>query len=68
MAKTLRTSDGDALDTLCFRFYGTLQGTVEAVYDANPGLAARPQPFPAGVDILMPDLEAPRAEVIRLWT
>ena len=33
MAKTLRTSDGDALDTLCFRFYGTLQGTVEAVYD-----------------------------------
>ncbi|MEK7893173.1 tail protein X [Burkholderia contaminans] len=68
MAKTLRTSDGDVLDTLCYRFYGMLQGTVEAVYDANPGLANRPQPFPSGVEILMPDLDAPRVESVQLWT
>ncbi|KWF94053.1 phage tail protein [Burkholderia diffusa] len=68
MAKTLRTSDGDVLDTLCYRYYGTLQGTVEAVYDANPGLAAMPQPFPAGVEILLPDLGAPRVESVQLWT
>ena len=65
MAKTLRTSDGDVLDTLC---YGTLQGTVEAVYDANPGLANQQQPFAAGVEILMPDLDAPRVESVQLWT
>lgn len=68
MAKTLRTSDGDVLDTLCIRYYGTLQGTVEAVYDANPGLAARPQPFPAGIEILLPDLDPPRVESVQLWT
>ncbi|WP_334009229.1 tail protein X [Burkholderia cepacia] len=68
MAKTLRTSDGDVLDTLCYRFYGALQGAVEAVYEANPGLANRPQPFPAGIEILMPDLDAPRAESVQLWT
>ncbi|HDV6325491.1 tail protein X [Burkholderia cenocepacia] len=68
MAKTLRTSDGDVLDTLCYRYYGTLQGTVEAVYDANPGLANQLQPFAAGVEILMPDLDAPRVESIQLWT
>ncbi|KWA25352.1 tail protein X [Burkholderia territorii] len=68
MAKTLRTSDGDVLDMLCYRYYGTLQGTVEAVYDANPGLAAMPQPFPAGVEIRLPDLDAPRVESVQLWT
>ncbi|WP_414451518.1 tail protein X [Burkholderia sp. 22PA0099] len=68
MAKILRTSDGDVLDTLCFRIYGTLRGTVEAVYDANPGLAAKPQPFSAGVEILMPDLDVQRVESVQLWT
>lgn len=68
MAKTLRTCDGDVLDTLCYRVYGSLQGTVEAVYEANPGLAAQPQPFPAGVEIVMPDLDMPRDEPIQLWT
>ncbi|KOR19302.1 tail protein X [Burkholderia cenocepacia] len=68
MAKTLRTSDGDVLDTLCYRYYGTLQGTVEAVYDANPGLANQRQPFVSGVEIVMPDLDAPRVESVQLWT
>nr|WP_244111078.1 tail protein X [Burkholderia gladioli] len=56
------------LDTLCYRVYVTLQGTVEAVYEANPGLAARPQPFASGVEIVMPDIEAPRDETVSLWT
>lgn len=36
---------GDILDTLCYAHYGTLKGTVEAVYEANPGLARELQPF-----------------------
>ncbi len=48
MATTCRTSDGDLLDTLCHRYYGHLNGSVEAVLDANQGLADEPQPFRAG--------------------
>ncbi|AVR10981.1 phage Tail Protein X [Burkholderia pseudomallei] len=68
MARTLRTSDGDVLDTLCHAAYGTLSGAVEAVYEANPGLAREPQPFRSGVLITLPDLDAPRDEPIQLWS
>ncbi|WP_244123132.1 tail protein X [Burkholderia gladioli] len=39
-----------------------------SVEEANPGLAARPQPFASGVEIVMPDIEAPRDETVSLWT
>ena len=68
MAMTIRTSDGDVLDVLCYRAYGTLAGTVEAVLDANPGLAARRQPYASGVEIFLPDLTPARDEPIQLWT
>jgi len=67
MATTCRTSDGDLLDTICNNFYGHLSGTVEAVLDANQGLADEPQPFRAGVLILLPALSAPVAEQVTLW-
>jgi phage tail protein X len=68
MAKTCRTSDGDRLYSLCHNVYGHLNGSVEAVLEANPGLAAEPQPFRAGLLILLPDLpQAASEEVIQLW-
>lgn len=67
MATTCRTSDGDMLDVICNNFYGHLNGSVEAVLDANQGLAAEPQPFRAGVVIVLPDLPAPAEEGISLW-
>lgn len=67
MAMTIRTCDGDVLDSLCHAHYGVVTGTVEAVYAANPGLAARPQPYAAGLLIALPDLPAPRADVVQLW-
>ncbi|OPG75671.1 phage tail protein [Pseudomonas ogarae] len=67
MATTCRTSDGDLLDTVCHHYYGHLNGTVEAVLAANQGLADEPQPFRAGVIILLPDLPAQTLEGIRLW-
>lgn len=67
MATTCRTSDGDLLDTLCQQYYGHLSGSVEAVLDANQGLADEPQPFRAGVQILLPDLLIQTDEVIQLW-
>ena len=66
MARTIRTSDGDRLDTLCFRYYGNLNGTVEAVLDANPGLAAVAQPFDAGVVIVLPDIDVTPEKPISL--
>ncbi|KTC44008.1 MAG: tail protein X [Pseudomonas sp.] len=67
MATTCRTSDGDVLDTLCQQYYGHLNGTVEAVLDANQGLADEPQPLRAGVLILLPDLPAPEQALVQLW-
>lgn len=67
MATTCRTSDGDLLDTICHDFYGHLTGSVEAVLDANQGLADEPQPYRAGVVITLPDLAAPVQEQVALW-
>lgn len=67
MAMTCRTSDGDLLDTLCYHAYGHLNGTVEAVLDANQGLANEPQPYRAGILIKLPDLPAPDDSEVMLW-
>ncbi|MCX4217961.1 tail protein X [Pseudomonas sp. MCal1] len=67
MATTCRTSDGDLLDTLCYHAYGHLEGTVEAVLDANQGLADEVQPYRAGIVIEFPDLPAPSNDGVMLW-
>ncbi|MFJ4388211.1 tail protein X [Pseudomonas soli] len=67
MAKTCTTSEGDLLDTLCQHYYGHLSGTVEAVLDANQGLADEAQPFRAGVRILLPELPTTTSETLQLW-
>lgn len=68
MATTIvRSSDGDLLDRLCYQRYGHLNGPVEAVLDANPGLAEEPQPLRAGVIIRLPELAAPADRSVRLW-
>lgn len=52
------TRDGERLDLICWRWYGTLDNrAVERVLDANPGLAARdPARLPAGVTIVLPEI------------
>jgi len=67
MATTCRTSDGDLLDTICHNYYGHLNGSVEAVLDANQGLADEEQPYRAGLLILLPYLPPPVAESVTLW-
>jgi phage tail protein X len=44
-----------------------LNGSVEAVLEANQGLADEPQPYRTGVVIVMPDLPSPTEEGISLW-
>ncbi|MEG0858967.1 MAG: tail protein X [Pseudomonas sp.] len=67
MATTCRTSEGDVLDTLCQHYYGHLNGSVEAVLNANQGLADEPQPFRAGVLIQLPQLVAASDATVQLW-
>jgi phage tail protein X len=55
------------LDTICHDFYGHLLGSVEAVLEANPGMAGEAQPFRDGVVIVLPDLPTAVEEVITLW-
>ena len=63
------TAEGDMLDAVCRLHYGSRTGAVEAVLDANPGLADRGPVLPAGVRIKLPELEeAPSSSgAVRLW-
>lgn len=67
MAMICRTADGDLLDTLCQHYYGHLNGSVEAVLDANQGLADEAQPFCAGVLIKLPGLIPASEALVQLW-
>ena len=69
MARTCRTLDGDKLYNICHNAYGHLNGSVEAVLKANPGLAAEPEPYRGGVLIVLPDLPlASDEQAVQLWS
>lgn len=64
---THRTSDGDMVDAISRAHYGTEAHTA-AIYDANPGLAARGPILPAGLLIVLPSVPRdPVEQPIRLW-
>lgn len=68
MAATYRTRDGDMLDAICHRHYGQSAGTVEAVLDANPGLADLGPVYASGIVIALPDIKpAAVSAPVRLW-
>ncbi len=63
-----RSKDGDVVDEVAFRYYGTLIGTVEAVLEANPGLADHGPVLSGGILITLPKIQGPVAqEPVRLW-
>ena len=65
---TYQTREGDMLDWICHKHYGRTGGAVEAVLEANPGLAELGQVYEVGVPITLPDLpSAPAEKTVRLW-
>lgn len=62
-----RTKDGDVLDLICRHHYGDAPHSVEAVHDANPGLAAHGPILPAGIVIDLPEAQPAEPQTIRLW-
>lgn len=67
---TYTTKDGDILDAICFKYYGTTaDGTVEKVLAANRQLAELDATFIAGTKIILPDLlPKENSENIKLWS
>lgn len=70
MSTTYLTSQGDTLDYICWKFYGQQSGAIEAVLEANPGLADLGTNIPQNTEITLPVLADPASEVqpIRLWS
>jgi phage tail protein X len=67
---TYKTRDGDIVDQIGWRHYGTQSAAMlRAVFKANPGLADHGAVLQAGVDIMLPDIEQPADEDngVALW-
>lgn len=68
MATQIRTLQAETVDALCWRHYGRTRGAVEAVLQANPGLASCGPILPQGILVLMPTLPAPATKTtVSLW-
>lgn len=63
---TLTTTDGDTIDEICHRHYGSTVPTT-AVIEANPHLLAYPVKLPAGLSITLPVVEQTAQRHTRLW-
>lgn len=64
------TRQGDTVDYICWRHYGSERGgTTEAVLEANIGLAERGTVLPAGLAVVLPAIAAPAKteKLIQLW-
>lgn len=65
---TLYTSkQGDMVDEICQAYYGRTSGAVEAVYEANNGLADLGPVLEAGVSIVLPDVPEPKTARATLY-
>ncbi len=66
---TYVTKDGDVLDAICWKYYGSTTGVVEKVLQANRHLAELGAIFSAGVKIILPDLtQEEETESVKLWS
>lgn len=66
---TYKTMDGDVLDQIAFRFYGTHEETTVLLYENNRDLAKVEQPFAAGIVIKLPPKPSAPVQTgqIKLW-
>jgi phage tail protein X len=59
---------GDTVDSLCWRYYGSTGSVVEKVYAANVGLASQGAILPHGYAVELPDItQAAVSETVSLW-
>ncbi len=66
---TYVTKDGDVLDAIYWKYYGSTTGVVEKVLEANRHLAELGAIFSAAVKIVLPDLaQEEETESVKLWS
>jgi phage tail protein X len=68
---TVRANQGDTLDAICYRAFGRTAGVVEAVMDANRGLADLGAILPIGTPVTLPEPDQAAQHTIdqvQLWT
>ncbi|MBU2708813.1 tail protein X [Zooshikella marina] len=63
------TQQNDMLDAICHQYYQGDITTLDAVLDANPGIAKHGAQLPAGLVIELPDIhiEAVKDQRMTLW-
>lgn len=69
MTTTYITREGDSVDFIAWKFYGsTANQVVEAVLAANRGLADNGPVLPAGLSVALPEIAAPsKTKGVKLW-
>lgn len=69
MSQTYVSSEGDTVDFIAWKFYGTQGGrVVEQVLEANKGLADFGPELPAGTEVVLPDINTSKDLAgVRLW-
>ena len=67
--KSIRATQGQLLDDVCRAHYGEESRYVEAVLEANPGLAALGPRMPAGTVVQLPDVNPVQdvRQTVTLW-
>jgi phage tail protein X len=62
------TKHRDYLDLICINHYGYCRGAMEVVLQANPWLAKYSGYLPAGLRIILPDIETkPAKKHLNIW-
>lgn len=62
------SEEGDTLDRIVWKHYGRQSGgIVEKVLEFNRGLAALGPILPVATRVVLPSIEEPKAEAVRLW-
>lgn len=60
--------EGDTVDLIAHRYFGSTAGTTEGLLRNNPGLAALGPVLSAGIQIYLPPYTAPAtSQQIQLW-
>jgi len=62
-------NQGDTIDSLCHRYYGSTQGMSELVFEANQGIASVGDVLPVGYPVEMPDAPTKinNKQTVQLW-
>lgn len=62
-------NQGDTVDSLCYRYYGSTKGMSELVFKANQGLASIGDVLPVGHPVEMPDAptKTNNKQLVQLW-